>query len=204
MSAGSASSFGEIAGLEISQADLILLSESLFSSTNDENEIAHLTPDATAEGTYVAGATGAMQELPKNDAQADNEDAWITDFLAVFDKVGVIRAQTFKLINLSLLKDKRWRTRKLAMNDINLLSLTQKRSTLLDKRKKGGNSFILRCSSAVRNSSGCPFYCKLRHSPRDDKWYVCRGFHPVHACARDRIPPKYSDIEAMLALSYHG
>ena len=61
---------------------------------------------------------------------------------------------------------------------------------MVDRRNKGGRSMVLRCSSAVRAGSSCPFYCKVRRSPGDGKWYVCAGLRGTHLCAAMSIPPR--------------
>ena len=60
---------------------------------------------------------------------------------------------------------------------------------MVDRRNKGGRSMVLRCVSAVRSGSSCPFYCKVRKSPGDGKWYVCAGLRGTHLCTATSIPP---------------
>ena len=116
MSAPYTSSLEEDAGLAISQADLIILSESLFANTHNENGALGFTPSedsleventgvlynsvvvsGSVDGTCfsVAGNTGTITEISNSDTHADaHEDAWISDFLAVFNKVAFAVAQT--------------------------------------------------------------------------------------------------------------
>jgi hypothetical protein len=96
------------------------------------------------------------------------------------------------------IQNRRYESRKQVANAVNLLSLTQSRCTMLDQTNKGGRSIVLRCSSQVRYGSGCPFYCKIRRSRRDSKWYICAKFNPQHQCLPDGIPPKYNNTKAML------
>ena len=98
------------------------------------------------------------------------------------------------------MQKRRWKTRKLASNEINLVSMTQNRATLQDRKNKGGKSLVLRCASAVKKDCGCPFYCKLRRSNKDGMWYVCTGLELSHCCAPSSIPPKYSNVNAMIAM----
>lgn len=80
-----------------------------------------------------------------------------------------------------------------------MLSLSQNRTTLLDKKNKGGKSLVLRCASAVKNNTECPFYCKLRRSNKDDMWYICAGFQPMHNCEPPMMPSKYHDLRTAMA-----
>ena len=79
-----------------------------------------------------------------------------------------------------------------------MLSLSQNRTTLLDKKNKGGKSLVLRCASAVKNNTDCPFYCKLRRSNKDDMWYICAGFQPMHNCEPPLLASKYSEIRTAM------
>ena len=71
---------------------------------------------------------------------------------------------------------------------------------MMDRRNKGGRSLVLRCSAKLRGIADCPFYCKLRLSGKDGKWYICTGFHGNHECAGGRIPPRFEDVENLLFL----
>jgi hypothetical protein len=73
---------------------------------------------------------------------------------------------------------------------------------MLDNSSKGGRSVILRCSSQIRYESGCPFYCRIRVSNRDGKWYICTGLDANHNCPPDIIPPRFHNIDGMLHLYY--
>ena len=90
------------------------------------------------------------------------------------------------------------------MNEIHLLSLSQKRACMMDRKNKGGRSLVLRCSTKVRGKADCPFYCKLRLSGRDHMWYICTGFHGTHDCAMSRIPPRFDDVQKLLLLRSNG
>lgn len=57
----------------------------------------------------------------------------------------------------------------------------------------------MRCSSAVKNQSSCPFYCKLRRSNKDNLWYVCAGNELSHICEPEAISYKLNPVNAMMA-----
>jgi hypothetical protein len=59
----------------------------------------------------------------------------------------------------------------------------------------------MRCYASIKSGETCSFYCKLRKSRRDDKWYLCQGFNRNHNpdCVGD-ISQKISQIPAMLAI----
>lgn len=68
-----------------------------------------------------------------------------------------------------------------------------------DKSDKGGKSLVLRCSSFIKQRSNCPFYCKLRRSKKDNLWYISEELISSHVCEPDSIPPRFSDVSAMMA-----
>jgi hypothetical protein len=87
-----------------------------------------------------------------------------------------------------------------AANEIKLLSLTQRRTVLLDKKNKGGKSLLLRCTSNIKSGYPCPFYCKLRRSNKDALWYICTGYHLTHNCETEVISYKLNPISKMMLL----
>ena len=96
-------------------------------------------------------------------------------------------------------QEHRWKSRISASNDIKLLSYTQNRTCMLDRKNKGGKSLVLRCASYVKHSGSCPFYCKLRRSNRDSLWYICVGFQSTHTCEPEFPPPKFETISSLLS-----
>ena len=70
---------------------------------------------------------------------------------------------------------------------------------MLDKKNKGGVSLVLRCSTAVKENSDCPFYAKLRRSKKDDFWYICQGLNKCHNCNGDPSS-KLRNLSRMLAI----
>ena len=114
--------------------------------------------------------------------------SWDKHFLPSVDKVSAVAERTEGPLTRS--KNERWSSRREATTQICLLSLSQGRACMVDRRNKGGRSMVLRCSSAVRSGSSCPFYCKVRRSPGDGKWYVCAGLRGTHLCAETSIPPR--------------
>jgi hypothetical protein len=70
---------------------------------------------------------------------------------------------------------------------------------MLDRKNKGGKSLVLRCASAVKCESGCPFYAKLRRSNKDGLWYICTGLDTDHNCTLDAFPPNFAFVESMMA-----
>ena len=70
---------------------------------------------------------------------------------------------------------------------------------MVDRKNKGGKSLVLRCASAVRFGSDCPFYVKLRRSNRDDLWYICAGLHTRHKCVQTDITPSSVFVERLMA-----
>ena len=67
---------------------------------------------------------------------------------------------------------------------------------MMDRRNKGGRSLVLRCSAKLRGIADCPFYCKLRLSGKDGKWYFCTGFHGNHECAYPVAYPSQKTLDA--------
>ena len=61
---------------------------------------------------------------------------------------------------------------------------------MLDKKNKGGKSLIIRCASALKNHSSCPFYYKLRRNMRDQRWYVSGTKETRHTCGLEENPVK--------------
>lgn len=70
---------------------------------------------------------------------------------------------------------------------------------MLDRRNKGGKSLVLRCVSAVKYRTDCPFYAKIRRSNKDTKWYICAGLEMHHNCDLSVKLPDESTIKAMMA-----
>lgn len=71
---------------------------------------------------------------------------------------------------------------------------------MLDRKNKGGKSLVLRCISAVKYDSRCPFYAKLRRSTKDDMWYICAGLEMVHNCPEVTASLNHAYVNAMMAL----
>lgn len=70
---------------------------------------------------------------------------------------------------------------------------------MVDRKNKGGKSLVLRCASAIRCESGCPFYAKLRRSNKDGMWYICVGLQQNHMCPPEAFPPNTVFVERMMA-----
>ena len=70
---------------------------------------------------------------------------------------------------------------------------------MVDRKNKGGKSLVLRCASAIRCESGCPFYAKLRRSNKDGMWYICAGLQQNHLCPPEAFPPNTVFVERMMA-----
>lgn len=113
---------------------------------------------------------------------ANKLQGWDIDFLTAFDCVSCI---IFPPPPIIIKKGNRWDSRKLAINEMVLLSLATDCHCMVDKKNKGGVSLVLRCSNTIRRSLTCTFYAKLRRSKRDDLWYVCQGFNRNHTCGGD-------------------
>ena len=71
---------------------------------------------------------------------------------------------------------------------------------MLDRKNKGGKSLVLRCTSAVKYDSRCPFYAKLRRSTKDDMWYICAGLEMIHNCPEVTASLNHAYVNAMMAL----
>ena len=70
---------------------------------------------------------------------------------------------------------------------------------MVDRKNKGGKSLVLRCASAIKCDSGCPFYAKLRRSNKDGMWYICVGLQQNHMCPPEAFPPNTVFVERMMA-----
>lgn len=75
---------------------------------------------------------------------------------------------------------------------------------MVDKKNKGGKSVVLRCETAYRRESDCPFYCQLRRSMKLNLWYVAPGYVLNHNCSIAGLPSKHHLIEQMLRVRLYS
>jgi hypothetical protein len=77
--------------------------------------------------------------------------------------------------------------------------MTQSRYCLIDKKNRGGSSFVMRCESVVRDSNAsCTFYAKLRRSDTDHLWYICQHLNAAHTCLTGSISFKLKNTAQLI------
>ena len=75
---------------------------------------------------------------------------------------------------------------------------------MVDKKNKGGKSLVMRCVSALKYGSSCPFHCKLMKDVKRQKWYICGDMEIHHTCESVRRPSKILSLEKVLVIRSQG
>ena len=128
-----------------------------------ENAFMHPNGDSSHSNSYLSPAVTIANNITNS--------RWKIDFNETFNPF------------------RRFNSRSEITNEIYLLSLTQDRVAINDRNHKGGSCVVLRCISS-KHSNSCPFYCKIRKSPRDDLWYICSGLNSQHICIPFKVTVK--------------